>query len=186
MRRLAKARATLHVPFVDTPNIDTPEVFAAEPGWTLLPPLSLEGSLRNFVVGDPNGLRLRIARFVRDVDQALMGRAWFGPEAEGPPGHAHGGSMAALLDDAMGVSCWLAGHRVLAAKIEVEFKRPLPLLLTTTFSAGVERKEGRRTYAWGRLCLPDGTVCAQSTGLFIELDHARMHTLLGGTKGPLE
>ena len=144
-------------------------VDAPHEGWTLLPPRQSLGFGASFVAGD-SGDRLQVAYFVRDADSAMVGRAWFGPLAEGPPGHAHGGAIAAVLDDVMGSSAWLAGHRAVAAKIEVDFKRPVPLGNTTTFLGLVLRAEGKRVHVRGELLLPDGTLAAASTGLFIVID----------------
>jgi hypothetical protein len=148
----------------------TAPVDAPGEGWTALPPRSQIGLARSFVSGDPDGPRLRVAYFLRDTDHAMVGRAWFGPLAEGPPRHAHGGAIAALLDEVMGAAAWLAGHRVVAAKIEVDFKRPVALGATATFVGSVTRVEGRRVFMSGALTLPDGTVAATSSGLYVVVD----------------
>src|SRR5262249_29380404 len=103
-------------------------------------------------------------------DNAMVGRAWFGPLCEGPPGHAHGGSIAAVLDDVMGSGAWLAGHRVVAAKIEVEFKKPVPLGTTAEFASVVERVGGQRVRTRASLTLPNGVVAASASGLFVVVD----------------
>ena len=41
----------------------------------------------------------------------------FDKRHQGPPGHADGGSLAAVLDEAMGAAVWLAGHSVVAAHL---------------------------------------------------------------------
>ena len=38
---------------------------------------------------------------------------------QGPPGHAHGGLSAAVLDEVMGAAVWQAGYTAAAVKIEV-------------------------------------------------------------------
>ena len=40
-------------------------------------------------------------------DRSLRAKVLFGPGTQGPPGHAHGGSMAAVLDEAMGGAAWM-------------------------------------------------------------------------------
>ena len=105
--------------------------------------------------GDASGTRLRVRYFQRAKDEALVGQAWFGPDTEGPPGYAHGGSVSALLDEAMGLCSWLSGHGVVAARLTVNFRDLLPLGTTATFEAWVEKIEGRegdrqRTTLWSR------------------------------------
>ena len=57
--------------------------------------------------------------FVTAVGVAYAGGS--GPPIEGPPGHAHGGSMAAVLDEAMGAAAWMEGHLVVAVRLATSF-----------------------------------------------------------------
>ncbi len=120
---------------------------------------------------------MRVEYFRRDADGALVGRVWFGPWCEGPPGHAHGGSMASALDDAIGKVGWLNGHRVVAAKIDVRFRRMLPLGTDARIEAWIDRVEGRKVHTRGRLLADDGAPYAEADGLFIELAEAGAQTL---------
>jgi acyl-coenzyme A thioesterase PaaI-like protein len=133
--------------------------------------------LRSFVSGDPRGARLRIRYFRRSADGALLGNVWFGPDAQGPPGHAHGGSMAAVLDEAMGASAWLAGHAVVAAQITVQFRRMLPLGTIARLEAWVDVVNGRKVTTRGRLVDDRGEAFAEGEGLFIQLGHDRFSAL---------
>jgi acyl-coenzyme A thioesterase PaaI-like protein len=99
-----------------------------------------------------------------------LARAWFGPGAKGPPAHAHGGSIASLLDEAMGCCAWNSGHPVLAAKITVSFRRSLPLGRIYMAEAWIERATGRKFSLVGRLSDDEGVVYAESEGLFVELN----------------
>jgi acyl-coenzyme A thioesterase PaaI-like protein len=147
------------------------ESLIGEEGWT---PIDMSFSTTggaSFIEGDPEGQRLRIRMFVREADRRLFARVWFGPLAEGPPAHAHGGSMAAVLDHAMGMSAWVAGHPVLAASITINFHRKLPLGTIAVSECWVDRVEGRKVYTVGRLYHDDpekpfGT----GQGLFIAQD----------------
>lgn len=140
----------------------------AEPGWQALEPLAPQ-TMRSFVSGDPAGQRLRVRYFRRLDDGALVGRVWFGPDAQGPPGHAHGGSMAAVLDEAMGAGAWLAGHTVVAAHIGVDFRAMLPLGTIAIVETWVEDIDGRKVATRGRLSDSTGKVFAESDGLFIAI-----------------
>jgi uncharacterized protein (TIGR00369 family) len=88
-------------------------------------------------------------------------------EKQGPPGHAHGGSLATLIDEAMGIAAWYQGHRVLAVNLNINFRRAVPLHQMVTVCGRVERAEGRKVYTTGRLTLSDGTVAVEATGLFV-------------------
>lgn len=139
-----------------------------EPGWTPLtdPPDFGEGP--SFISGDTVGNRLRVAYFLREADNALCAMAWFGRAAEGPPGHAHGGSIAAVLDEAMGIAAWIAGHPVVAASLTVQFRKGLPLGTDATVETRVRRSEGRKVYMQATLRDQSSKcVFAEAEGLYI-------------------
>lgn|SRR3990167_2614180 len=151
---------------------------ASEVGWTPIEPLESVGTGRSFVSGEPSGDRLRVRYYRRERDGALVGKIWFGPGAEGPPGHAHGGSMAAVLDEAMGAGAWLAGHAVVAAKLTINFRRMLPLENEVLLETWVERVDGKKVMTRGRLFDQDGEPYAEGEGLFILIGVERFGSLL--------
>lgn len=150
----------------------------SEVGWTPIDPLGSVGTGRSFVSGEPDGDRLRVCYYRRDRDGALVGKIWFGPGAEGPPGHAHGGSMAAVLDEAMGAGAWLAGHAVVAAKLTIDFRRMLPLENEVLLETWVAQVDGRKVTTRGRLFDRGGEPYAEGEGLFIAIEAERFGTLL--------
>jgi len=162
---------------MSSPTTGPPEVIP-EAGWTPIEPFRLEGGVGGFVTGSPQGDRLRVRYFLRAGDGRLVGRAWFGPGAQGPPGHAHGGAIAAVLDEAMGAAAWVAGHIAVAARLDTSFQRMLPLGADATLEAWVEREEGRKIWTAGRLLDGMGTPFAAAEGLFIELPPERFRPLL--------
>ena len=146
--------------------LDSAPAAVAPPGCVAVYPFP--GPPQSFVSGDPDGPRLRVAYFQRP-DGALTARAWFGRGAEGPPGHAHGGSVAAVLDEAMGAAAWSGGYPSIAARIEVDFRLPVPLGIDAVVEMEVERVEGRKVTTRARLLDADGRVLAESSGLFVRL-----------------
>ncbi len=160
-----------------------PPAVVPETGWTPIEPFRIEGGSGSFVTGrgeggGAEGDRLRVRYFLRAADHRLVGRAWFGPGAQGPPGHAHGGAIAAVLDEAMGAAAWVAGHVAVAARLDTSFLRMLPLGTDATLEAWVEREEGRKIWTAGRLLDGAGELFATASGLFIELPPERFQPLL--------
>jgi acyl-coenzyme A thioesterase PaaI-like protein len=145
-----------------------------DPGWEDVSLMKHPDSPPSFVSGDPASDRIRVKYYKRTEDGALVGKAWFGPGTQGPPGHAHGGSQAALLDEVMGGGAWLAGHPVLAAQITVQFKRMLPIGTLTTVEGCVHEVNGKKVTMKGRLVGPDGESYSESEGLFILLDAEKL------------
>lgn len=136
---------------------------------TPLDPFKGIGSGGAWIPNNPHSERLRVYHFHRASDDTLVARVWFGAGTEGPPGHAHGGSIASVLDEAMGAAAWHAGHRVIAARITVDFRKMVPIGMTATIEARVEAIHGRKIHTRARMTDAEGALCASSEGLFIVL-----------------
>ncbi|MEM7245710.1 MAG: PaaI family thioesterase [Acidobacteriota bacterium] len=147
-------------------------------GWEAVQPFPASVAGRSFVSGPPTSRALQVAWFRRVDDGVLFGKVWFGPETLGPPGNAHGGSQAAVLDEAMGAAAWLAGHRVLAGRLEVDFVSMVPLGEVARVEARVVEVERRKVHTEARLSSTDGTVRAEARGLFVELSEAQLDELI--------
>jgi len=142
---------------------------AGEQGWRHVR-LPLMVSEESFVSGDRSGRRLSVRYFRDDLDRSLRAKVLFGPSTQGPPGHAHGGSMAALLDEAMGGAAWMQGHPVVAAELTTRFKKMLPLGTRCVVEARVASVEGRKVRVIGALRGVDGATFADGEALFVALD----------------
>ena len=162
-----------------TVETDEKNPLEGEDGWEPVGGFNERHAVESFVSGEPHGQRLRVRYFRRTSDDALMVRVWFGPGTQGPPGHVHGGAQAALLDETMGFAAWLAGYQVVAAHIEVDFRSMVPLGAVATVEAKVTRVRGRKIQVRARLDLGDGTVAAESSGLFIQLSPEHLEKLGG-------
>ncbi len=147
-----------------------------EPDWApvTLPHLLLEDS---FLTGDSAESRVSVRYYRRSADGVMVAKACFGRAAQGPPGHAHGGSVAALLDESMGGAAWMLGEPVVAAELTVRFRRMLPLGTKVVVETRVERADGRKIHMGATLRDVAGTVFADGSGLFIQIDPARVGLL---------
>ncbi len=120
-----------------------------------------------FVCGPRNrsGLRLRFEREGGVVTATFRGRE----EHQGFPGYVHGGVITALLDETMSRVSLLEDRWTMTARMEVRFRRPVPVDQPVT--AVAKKVEERRGFveAEGRVLLPDGTVAASATGTFAYL-----------------
>lgn len=118
-----------------------------------------------FVGGEPpSGLGARF-HFVEGVARLEY---VIGATLEGPPGHAHGGALAALLDEAMGAAAWLGGYRVLAVHLSFDYRRPVAVGATVQVTGEVERSEGRKVFTRGAITLADGALAVEAHGVFVE------------------
>jgi acyl-coenzyme A thioesterase PaaI-like protein len=92
---------------------------------------------------------------------------------EGGQGIAHGGWIAGVLDEVLGHLPFLCGVMVVAAKLEVDFLRPVPIERLLEAHAWRERQEGRRWFTKVELILVStGAVLARGQGVFVERDAA--------------
>ena len=119
-----------------------------------------------FICGSENPHNLGIHWYV-DEKGVVSSEFTLTLAQQGPPGHAHGGASAAVLDEVMGAAVWQAGYTAAAAKIEVNYRVPVPLGECITTKGYVTRRSGRKIYARGEICLPDGTVAVMGKGLYI-------------------
>jgi acyl-coenzyme A thioesterase PaaI-like protein len=98
---------------------------------------------------------------------ALAGRFFVKQDHQGPPGRAHGGVLAAALDEAMS----LAVHRealAFTANLELDLLGEAPVGTYVQVSARVERREARKRWAAAELRDDSGDLVAEGRALFVE------------------
>jgi acyl-coenzyme A thioesterase PaaI-like protein len=144
-----------------------PVDLSGEAGWVPFDAPSLVGESLRFVSGEPDGNRFRV-KYYRDGEQHLHARFWFGPETGGPPGHAHGGAVAAVMDEALGLAAWAAGYAIVVGNLNVSFRTMLPLEKVVTLESRVVSAEGRKIMVHGRLFCGE-TVYAEGECLCITI-----------------
>lgn len=102
----------------------------------------------------------------------VIGHANFGVAYEGPPGHVHGGFVAAAFDEVLGMAQSLTGNPGMTGTLTIRYRKPTPLLTEVVFEARVNRVEGRKIFTEGTLSA-NGAVTAEAQGLFIAVGHER-------------
>jgi acyl-coenzyme A thioesterase PaaI-like protein len=121
-----------------------------------------------FICGPDNPEGMGLDWFA--VDGRVRSTFRFGGSQQGPKNHAHGGAAAAVLDEAMGAAVWRAGHQVLAANLNVDFRQPVPLDIEVVVEAWVEKVKGRKAFTRSRLAVPGSNdALVEATGLFISV-----------------
>ncbi len=92
----------------------------------------------------------------------------------GPPGHAHGGIIATILDEAMGKVNRLREVVALTSQITVDYLRPVPLNRTLRVESREISVRGRRHIHMAEILNDKNEVLARSRGTFIAIDPDRM------------
>jgi acyl-coenzyme A thioesterase PaaI-like protein len=137
---------------------------------------------RNVLVGHSNPLAPPMRFHTRDGES--VGEVTFGAAYEGAPGWVHGGIVAAAFDQLFGHLQVSQGVPSLTGNLTIHYRRGTPLHTPLTFTAHVERREGRRNHVVGR-CLARGEVTAESESVFVEVDPARMREMFKETADSL-
>jgi acyl-coenzyme A thioesterase PaaI-like protein len=118
----------------------------------------------------------------------VRGRVTFGYAYEGPPTCVHGGVIAELFDELLGMSNILAGQGAMTGTLKIRYRRPTPLLVPLQLAARHTGKEGRKVFAWGGI-YNQGELTAEAEGVFIEVPPDRMLDIVTGnahsTEAPL-
>jgi uncharacterized protein (TIGR00369 family) len=119
-----------------------------------------------FVCGHENPHSIGITMFVDD-DGILTSEFTLNEAQQGPPGYSHGGASAAILDEAMGLVVWAAGHKVAAVNIEVNYHKPLPLNQPLSLEARITQIDEHKIFSAGEIKLADSTVAVSGRGIYV-------------------
>jgi acyl-coenzyme A thioesterase PaaI-like protein len=106
----------------------------------------------------------------------VRGTATFGAAYEGPPGHVHGGFVAAAFDEVLGFAQSITGNPGMTGTLTIRYRRPTPLYTELRFEAVVLRVEGRKIFTEGKVFAGE-TLTAEAEGLFISVDLSKMRQL---------
>jgi acyl-coenzyme A thioesterase PaaI-like protein len=109
----------------------------------------------------------------------LRGRVTFDYPFEGPPTCAHGGVIAELFDELLGLSNILAGLGAMTGTLTVRYRRPTPLLAPLELAARHTGRDGRKVFAWGGL-YHEGELTAEAEGIFILVEFDKMLNIVSG------
>ena len=110
------------------------------------------------------GLQLELER---RPEGGVAGRFFVKQDHQGPPGYAHGGVIAAALDEAMSLVLHDTGTYALTGRLEVELKAPAPVGSFVELEADVESTEGRSLTLTATASGAEGTL-ATARGAFVE------------------
>lgn len=133
-----------------------------------LTPLAHRAQNRCFGCGPANTGGLRLDFFLAS-DRSVVCTPSVPSDFEGHAGLLHGGIIATLLDEAMSKSVRACGFTAMTRHMEVDYLRPVPSVTPLRIEGRVTRSEGRKHWSEARILNAEGTVLAQSKGLFIEI-----------------
>jgi hypothetical protein len=95
--------------------------------------------------------------------ESVTGWVTFGAAYEGPPGHVHGGLVAAMFDELLGFAQETTGF---TGRLTVHYRKPTPLHQRLRIKAWPEGEDGRKRIIKGTCHLGE-TLLSEAEGLFI-------------------
>jgi hypothetical protein len=122
---------------------------------------------RNPLVGRLNPLAPPVRMEFRDG--GVYGWATLGSAYEGPPGYTHGGVVASIFDQLLGLANVVVGNPGMTGTMTVKYHEPTPLRTELEFFCKTESVDGRKSFTRGT-CTANGVVTAEAEGLFISID----------------
>ncbi|MCZ2823481.1 MULTISPECIES: PaaI family thioesterase [unclassified Modestobacter] len=106
---------------------------------------------------------------IRREDGGVVSEVTLGLAYEGPPSYVHGGMSALLMDQLLGSAAIAAGLWGMTARLELDYRRPVPLETALVLRAAVSGNTGRKTVITGTIALataPDQPL-VQAHGVFV-------------------
>ena|ERR1700704_593343 len=130
---------------------------------------------------NPQGMRLKFS-LDEETHQAIC-HFKLSRRYTGPPGHAHGGIIATILDEAMGKVNKFRNVLALTGSMEIKYLRPVPLGQPLTVTAHEQSVDGRRHINVGEISNEKGEILARGTATFIAIDPEKMFAQHGKPAG---
>jgi len=130
---------------------------------------------RCFGCGDLNPKGLKLA--FRLEDGVAVAEFDPDPQHQGYPGLMHGGLVATILDEAMGWAIYGEGAWAMTARMQVRFRRSVPLDRRLRVSARVTNQRHRLVLARAELRDEGGTLLAEGEGAFLRVTPEKGHEL---------
>jgi acyl-coenzyme A thioesterase PaaI-like protein len=119
-------------------------------------------------INSPVGLRLV---FEDDGESVVQSRCQIPTSLQGYPAIAHGGVVAAALDEAMGRVAMIKrpNRFTMTVRMELKYRAPVPVEAPVSVIGRAVKLRGRVVQARGELRLADGTVAVEAEGTLVDM-----------------
>ena len=123
----------------------------------------------SIISGDLNALGVA-ADVWREDDVAVL-EVVLGPAFEGAPGRSHGGVVAAMIDETMGIVLAIHSEAAYTGKLNITYRAGTPVGRPVTVRSWLTHREGRKLFMAAEVT--DGeTLCAEAEAVFIVVDRS--------------
>jgi len=124
---------------------------------------------RCFACGEANLHGLRLKFQYDSKKRSATARLRLAARYQGATGFAHGGIIATLLDEAMAKANGMTGIRAVTVKMNVSYRKMVPLQRSLQLTGWRTLRKGRKLYLKSDLRDANKTLLAEATGLFLEV-----------------
>ena len=120
-----------------------------------------------------------------DGRREIRGRVTCSYQYEGPPTCVHGGVIAEIFDELLGLANITAGQAGMTGTLKVRYRRPTPLLAPLELVSRFTGREGRKIFTWGGI-YHEGELTAEADGIVIEVLPGQMLGIVSGNANVAE
>ncbi|MGA1822483.1 MAG: PaaI family thioesterase [Thermoplasmatota archaeon] len=129
---------------------------------------------RSFVSGRRAERAMNVRYFLNDKGD-LKASVYFEKGSEGPPGHAHGGATAAVIDEAMGLACWFKMIPVVTKTLTTHFLKMIPIGTKAVITTELTEGEGKYIIASSTLFdQKSGAEYARGEGIYRRISLSKL------------
>jgi acyl-coenzyme A thioesterase PaaI-like protein len=129
---------------------------------------------RNFMLGVCNPLAPPMV--VREEGDKVLGVVTLSYAYEGPPGAAHGGIVAALIDQIFGSLMVRTGVPSMTGKLSVRYHKPTPLNKELQLEGWVKEEQGKSVFCEAQL-RSDNQLIASADCLMVKVNNTSLRAL---------
>jgi acyl-coenzyme A thioesterase PaaI-like protein len=121
-----------------------------------------------FVCGRDNPIGLHM-HFYLDGDGCVYADYIPRDEHQGYPGVMHGGLLTTMLDELIGRTAIASDLWCMTAKLELRFRRPVPIGEPLKLKGEITKKTGRLLEGHGEIRLADGSLAVEAHGTYLRI-----------------
>jgi acyl-coenzyme A thioesterase PaaI-like protein len=122
-----------------------------------------------FGCGDehPTGLHMKVRGHRTRVEGSFL----VTEHHQGAPGLAHGGVIAAAVDEVMGFLIYLIAAPAVTVHLEVDYRKPVPVGSILELETHIDRIEGRKVFS-KLTARVDGVVHIEASSIYLKVERS--------------
>lgn len=133
-----------------------------------LQPLNMDLYNSSFISGKQQNY-IKTEYFFDKLKSRVFAKIYFEKEAQGAPKTVHGGAIASVLDETMGIITFLNYTPAVTASLTINYLNPLPVEINVLVETWIEEQENKKYLIKGRMSTENDLTIAEASGIFIKI-----------------